>query len=235
MKCYIYNELADIPDEFIVIEKPMIIVAFTSWKKRINNVAKVVFNISNQTIKPDLIELNLTTEEFPNKENDLPIELNLLVENNVLNINWVDKNTYTFKKFIPTLQKHYGENYYLITIDDDKLYDNDYISFMINNIKNNDLFCAYNADIIGGLMIYKSTIFDKDFWELLTDEMIETKIDDTYINYYLKTKRKIFSKNIDNKKRWKTFNEIEPTRNYYLKDNRIVKAEKIALDIFNKV
>ena len=172
VKCWIYNELADIPEEFIVIEKPMIIVSFTSWKQRIGNVAKVVFNISNQTIKPDLIELNLCTEEFPNKEKDLPNEVNLLVKNNILHINWVNKNTYTFKKFIPTLQKHYGEDYYLITIDDDKLYDNDYIEFLINHIKDNDVFCAYNADIIGGLMIYKSSIFEEKLILFLLSSLI---------------------------------------------------------------
>ena len=232
MKCYIYNELADIPEEFIVIEKPMIIVAFTSWKKRIDNVAKVVFNITNQTVKPDLIELNLCIEEFPNKEKDLPLEVNLLVENNVLHINWVNKNTYTFKKFIPTLQKHFNEDYYLITIDDDKLYDNDYIEFLVNHIKDNDVFCAYNADVIGGLMIYRSSVFNKEFWEKLTNEIIETKVDDSYIHYYLKYKNVKTNKNLDSKKRWKTFNEIDPTRDYYIKENRIKKSEKIAKEIW---
>lgn len=61
----------------------MIIVAFTSWKKRIDNVAKVALNIINQTIKPDLIELNLSIEEFPNREADLPKELNFLIAINI--------------------------------------------------------------------------------------------------------------------------------------------------------
>lgn len=212
----------------------MIIVAFTSWKKRINNVAKVVFNISNQTIKPDLIELNLCIEEFPNKEKDLPLEVNLLLENNILHINWVDKNTYTFKKFIPTLQKHYGEDYYLITIDDDKLYDKNYIEFLVNHIKDNDTFCASHLGnlLIGGLMIYKSSIFDKGFWEKLTNEIIETKIDDTYIYFYLKYKHAKFGKNINNKKLWKTYKEDYPLRNYYIKENRIKNCEILVKKIW---
>lgn len=210
----------------------MIIVSLTSWKNRINNISKVIFSILNQTIKPDLIELNLCKEEFFNKEKDLPNEVNLLVDNNILHINWVDKNTYTFKKFIPTLQKHYGENYYLITIDDDKLYDNDYIEFLINHIKDNDAYCSYNGNVLGGRMIYKSTIFDKSFWENLTQELIETKVDDTYIFYYLIHKKAKIGKNLDGNQRCKIYNENCPTRDFYLKENRVNIAEKISKQIW---
>lgn len=231
-KCWIYNELADIPEEFVVFEKDMIIVAFTSWKQRIGNVSKVVFSILRQTRKPDLIELNLCIEEFPNKEKDLPDDVNLLVSNGFLHINWVNANTYTFKKFIPTLQRHFGENYYLITIDDDKLYDNEYIEFLVNHIKDNDAFCAYNADIIGGLMIYKSSIFDKEFWEKITDEIIETKVDDTYITYYLKHKKAKLGRNCDGKKRWETYNDCFPTHDYYRKENRVKNCERLSKELW---
>ena len=39
-------------------------------------------------------------------------------------------------------------------------------------------------------MIYKSLIFENDFIQKLTDEVIETRIDDYYINYYLRKKKK---------------------------------------------
>ena len=38
-------------------------------------------------------------------------------------------------------------------------------------------------------MIYKSLIFENDFIQKLTDEIIETKIDDSYISYYLRKKK----------------------------------------------
>ena len=94
-----------------------VIVSFTSWPKRINNVAKVIFSLLNQSVKPDSIELNLSIEEFPNKENDLPNELKIMYENKLFIINWVDKNTKSFKKLFPTLKKYYGDDYYILTID----------------------------------------------------------------------------------------------------------------------
>ena len=39
-------------------------------------------------------------------------------------------------------------------------------------------------------MIYKSLIFENDFIQKLTDEIIETRIDDSYIYYYLEKKKK---------------------------------------------
>ena len=135
-----------------------IIVSMTSWPKRINNVPTVLNSFINQDTPPDLIELNLCEAEFPNKENDLPKELkSLLSKNEKIEINWVKKNTYTFKKIIPTIKKFYGNNYYLLSVDDDWIYRNNYISMMINyfNKFNSDSFCLGGGDIIGSITIYK--------------------------------------------------------------------------------
>ena len=76
-----------------------IIVSLTSWPKRIFNVATVLNSLLKQEIKPDLIELNLCIVEFPNKEKNLPNDLNLLLKTNKnIEINWVLKNTGVFKK-----------------------------------------------------------------------------------------------------------------------------------------
>ena len=52
---------------------------------------------------------------------------------------------------------------------------------MVYNIQkyNSDSFCLTNSQIIGNRMIYKSLIFENDFIEKLTDEIIETRIDDS--------------------------------------------------------
>ena len=50
----------------------MIVVAMTSWVKRIKNVKPVVENIMKGTLQPDRLYLSLSIEEFPNKEIDLP-------------------------------------------------------------------------------------------------------------------------------------------------------------------
>ena len=165
----------------------------TSWPKRINNIPTVIKSILNQNIEPDLIELNLSIIEFPNKEKNLPKELiNLILKNKKIEINWVEKNTGVFKKIIPTIKKYYGLNYYLLSIDDDWLYREDYIEIMLKYIKkyNSDSFCLSKSKVIGNRIIYKSLIFEYDFIEKLTDEIIQCKIDDSYIFHYLSQKKK---------------------------------------------
>ena len=170
-----------------------VIVSMTSWSKRIGNVATVLKTILEQTVKPDLIEINLSLIEFPNKENDLPQDLNELISNNKeIEINWLEKNDYSFKKIIPTIQKFFGEDYYLVSIDDDYLYWNEFIEKSIWELESNGVnaFNFSTTPIWGNKQIYKSTCFDKDFWEDLTQELIDTKHDDLYIRTYLKFKNK---------------------------------------------
>ena len=119
----------------------MIIVSLTSWPKRIFNVPIVLKNILNGTLKPDYIELNLSSEEFPNKEDDLPKEL---LEIEKLNINWEIGNSRTFKKIIPTLKKYYKKEYYLLSIDDDWIYSLDYIEHYL--LKHNKTMSYYRPD-----------------------------------------------------------------------------------------
>lgn len=105
----------------------MIIVSLTSWPKRICNVATVLKSILNQSVRPNIIQINLSLDEFPEK-NGLPPDLTeLLIQNSEIYIEWVNGNDGVFKKIIPTLKKHYGENYLLISIDDDVIYHNCWI------------------------------------------------------------------------------------------------------------
>lgn len=170
-----------------------IIVSMTSWPKRIGNVKTVMETLLNQSLKPNLIELNLSTAEFPNKVNDLPKDLVKFIESNrCIDINWVERNDGVFKKIIPTLQKFYGEDYYLLSVDDDRLYRNDYIQRMVWGLEdaNVDSFSLSQAPVIGNRQIYRSTAFGPDLWEKLTQEVIDCRIDDSYYEYYLKSKGK---------------------------------------------
>lgn len=170
-----------------------VIISLTSWTKRITNVATVIGSLLNQKLMPDLIELNLSLEEFPEKEKNLPEELIDLIKNNSqIEINWIEGNDGVFKKIIPTLKKFYGEEYYLLSVDDDWIYREDYISLMIENLetRGGDSFCLSIANVIGNRILYKSSCFKPDFWEKLTEDVIATRIDDAYIEYYLKAKGK---------------------------------------------
>ena len=49
-----------------------VVVTMTSWTKRVGNCVKVIQSVLDNTMKPDLVFLNLSLEEFPNRNKDLP-------------------------------------------------------------------------------------------------------------------------------------------------------------------
>ncbi len=217
------------------MENKKIIVSLTSWPKRIDNVATVIRSLLNQDLEPDIVQINLSIDEFPEGEDNLPEELRCLInENSKIEIEWVEGNDGVFKKIIPTLKKHYGEDYLLLSVDDDWIYRHDYIKMMTEYLEkyNADSFCLATVPVIGNRMIYKSSCFSKDFWLKLTQEVVKTRIDDTYIEYYLKRKRKKLScyRPSDTPDITKIYNPISPnshnseTGNYSYQD--ILKAKE---------
>ena len=107
-----------------------IIVSFTSFPKRINNLMPTLKSIFKQTIKPDKIVLWLAETEFKNREEDLPIYLKNLLRKNKFNIEWCN-DLKCHKKYFYALQK-YREDI-VILIDDDLIYDNDLIEKLIKS------------------------------------------------------------------------------------------------------
>ena len=69
----------------------MIVVSFTSWTKRIHLAKNVIQLMLSQTKRPGRIILNLSIDEFPQKENELPKDLIRIINmnNDVCEINWV--------------------------------------------------------------------------------------------------------------------------------------------------
>ena len=167
-----------------------VVVSMTSWKQRIGNVAKVIRSLLEQDRMPDLIELNLAIPEFPNKELDLPKDLQSLVRSNSrVNVNWVPVDTNVFKKIIPTLQKYAGSGDFIgMSVDDDILYAPMYITSMLCLLGDADVACA-DSGYVGFKSIFHSRVFGSDFWEKLTEEVIACRVDDAYIMEYLKMKK----------------------------------------------
>lgn len=176
-----------------------VVVSMTSWKRRINNVSRTIVSLLKNTIQPRSIELNLSEEEFPNKEKDLPDELMLLVNAYPININWVGKNTKAFKKIIPTIKKYWDEkDLYLFSADDDVIYQPNILeSFIKMNQEKPECCvcfgrCAGNLNgqpvVRGGATLYKIGFFTELVWEGLTDQVIATNEDDWWYSYcFLKT------------------------------------------------
>lgn len=97
-----------------------IIVALTSYPKRICIVHKVIKSLWKQSIKADEIILYLSLIEFPHKEKNLPQELCSMMGKNGFRIEWVEGNLKSHKKYFYALQKYCDD--VVITVDDDVEY-----------------------------------------------------------------------------------------------------------------
>jgi hypothetical protein len=160
-----------------------IIVSFTSWVKRIHLCANVFKMMLNQTLVPDKIVLNLSIEEFPNKENDLPTDLNEIVSGNKdkCEIYWVEKNTKPYKKLIPSLLRFPDD--VIITIDDDIPYPNNFVELMYDEYLSWDKQCP----ITSGKYEWGNDIYTHyGGFTLVKKEFFGDYIFDLYENLYLK-------------------------------------------------
>ena len=156
-------------------------VTLTSFKERINSIYNTLDILLSNTIRPKKIILNLATEEFPKKEEELPKNiLTLLKKHSNFEIFWVKNNTKNFKKLIPTLKRVQLDDL-VITVDDDILYPNNLFAKMIkcynkNGRKNPFSFGSKTSDWIingkiinshyGGATIVKSKYFNNKINEI---------------------------------------------------------------------
>lgn len=178
-------------------------MTMTSWKARIQFVSISILSLLKQTVKPRSIELNLSEEEFPKKEEELPEDLIALTKIYPININWVGKNTKSFKKLIPTLQKYWDEkDLYVFTADDDIVYDCDMLEKFISINEKLPEACVcfgkfpaalYDQPVVrGGATLYKVGFFTENVWTQLTDTIINTNEDDWWYAYnFLRTGKRL--------------------------------------------
>lgn len=99
--------------------KEQIVVAITSWSKRIGNVHAVIDSMLAQTRKPDVIVLTLAEAEFPDRK--IPADVAEYIEKHPkVQLNWVTKNTVVWKKFLPVLELY--PEALIVPVDDDMIY-----------------------------------------------------------------------------------------------------------------
>ena len=161
----------------------------TSWKKRISNVPEVINSILRNSTKPDKIVLNLSLDEFPNREFDLPQEVQNLQSKGIIEIGWQEGNTKAFKKIIPTLKKYPHDA--IIAIDDDLLYPEDFIqTFIEKHTKLPHHPLSGNYSEINGVKAHcgcsslvKAEYFGYYLDELITDDLIKLEMDDVFYTY----------------------------------------------------
>ena len=103
---------------------PPIIISLTSYPARINTVHLAIKTLLNQSKKADKVILWLATEQFPNREDDLPESL-LSLRDKGLTIDWYH-DIKSYKKIIPALHKY--PDAIIVTADDDLIYHTDWLS-----------------------------------------------------------------------------------------------------------
>lgn len=95
-----------------------VIVSFTSFPKRINNVWQVVECMKRQTIKPQKIILWLSRQQFPSLS-DIPLSLSSRIDD-CFEIRMVDEDYRSHKKYYYAAKEY--PNKLLFLIDDDLYY-----------------------------------------------------------------------------------------------------------------
>lgn len=166
-----------------------IIVSLTSWIRRIDNVPIVIESILKNTILPDKIVLNLSLEEFPNRELDLPLAVQEIINNHTIEVIWNLGNTKAFKKIIPTMDKY--PNDAIISIDDDYIYPKDFIETFVKKHKQfphsplsgNNYLMSNVQGHCGCASLVKREYYGSFLDVLLTDEIINIGMDDIFFPF----------------------------------------------------
>ena len=110
------------------------IISLTSWTARINTVSKTLYSLLKQCPGFHIV-LVLSEEEFPKMMDELPENLKLFVDNELIEVLWVYKNYRSFKKVLFTMDKY--RDVPVISADDDCIYTCNYAQELYDVWKKN--------------------------------------------------------------------------------------------------
>lgn len=143
------------------------IISLTSWKARINTVSKTLYSLLTQC-KGFHIVLVLSEEEFPKMMNELPNNLKLFVDNELIELMFVYKNYKSLKKWLFTQNKY--PDVPIISADDDCIYTCNYAQELYNEyIKNENTIItncfeeALNCHTAGPCTLFYPYCFGRKF------------------------------------------------------------------------
>lgn len=162
------------------------IISLTSWKARINTVAKTLYSLIKQCPGFHIV-LVLSEEEFPQKEKALPENLMLLVNNKFIELLWVYKNYKSLKKVLFTMDKY--REVPVISADDDCIYTCNYAKLLYDEWKNNKSCFVTLRDAArfrnticqnGPCSLYPPYFYKEYGLNCLTNRIIQRNQDDVY-------------------------------------------------------
>ena len=196
------------------------IISLTSWKARINTVSKTLFSLIQQCPGFHIV-LVLSEEEFPKMCEELPENLMLFVENEMIELLWVYKNYKSFKKVLFTMDKY--RDVPVISADDDCIYTCNYAQELYNKWLTNKSSCVsvFNSILFGkyqhhcgAATLYPPYSFREFKLDMLTDNILNTNEDDIFYTLFLykygRNKTMLLNKTV-----FFFYNEIQPLHNFY--------------------
>jgi len=122
------------------------IISLTSWKARISTVSKTLFSLLKQCPGFHIV-LVLSEEEFPKMMDELPENLKLLVDNELIELLWAKENLRPHLKYFYTMQKY--RTVPIITTDDDQMVYKNFAEILYNSyLKNPNVVHACRCHLI---------------------------------------------------------------------------------------
>ncbi|MBQ9235497.1 MAG: hypothetical protein IJ184_03425 [Alphaproteobacteria bacterium] len=104
--------------------KQKLIVSLASFPPRMGEIHYTLYSLLNQSLKPDEVVLWLCTDEFPNREKDIPQKV-LDLQKNGLTIRWSEAYLRSYTKLVPSMGEF--SDAVIVTSDDDIYYPADWL------------------------------------------------------------------------------------------------------------
>lgn len=124
------------------------IISLTTWTRRIRTTARTIFSLLKQCPGFHIV-LVLSHEEFKD-ESVLPDDLKLLIENDMIEVLWVEKNYRSFKKILFTMDKY--KDVPIISADDGCVYIRNYAEELYNAwLTNRTSIISEYHQVVGGI------------------------------------------------------------------------------------
>lgn len=177
-------------------------ISLTSWKARINTVAKTLYSLIKMCPNFHIV-LVLSKDEFPLMEKELPDNLMLFVENKLIELFWIRPNLKSFKKVLFTMDKY--RDVPVISADDDCIYTCNYAQELYDawtkdkysilaNETHKDKYFIWASGGVG--VIFPPDIFGKHGLSYLTNQtLLMTNHDDLFFGILSKKLNIDFKKN----------------------------------------
>ena len=161
------------------------IISLTSWRARIATCSKTIYSLLKQCPEFHIV-LVLSEEEFPKMMDELPENLKLFVDNELIEVLWVYKNYKSFKKWIFTADKY--NDVPIISADDGCIYIRNYAEELYQEwIKHpNDIISEVKFEYYGisfggggcGMLFPPKCFFN--VYKLLNDDIVKSLHDDAF-------------------------------------------------------